>query len=424
MSEPIETANHDAANHDGRSPRTAAATSETATSETATSETAASEHLRILSLESRRASEIAALIRKMGGEPTVAPSMQEVPLDECPEVLAFGEQLREGEIDAIVFLTGVGATALLDRLSPHDGRDETIARIDALQVFIRGPKPAAVLKNWGVHVDVRAPEPNTWEDLVAAIDAAGVSLDGRTGAVQEYGKPNTDLHAALAQRGAGVVSVPVYRWQMPDDVEPLREAARGLCARRFDVLMITSAQQIRHLLLAADQADCGDALRNVLKQTPIASIGPTATQTLRELGVCEAARRRGQRLAAALVPWRIEKEQEETGPREERRRRLPRQERPQGFQEAEASVAEASATERPGTERQGIERQGTTRPTGTLRFASPASGPDRTLPRPNAQLTSGTTQPGIRFRLSACTVRSSRSTLTRLRFNPLEPSRG
>ena len=37
--------------------------------------------LRVLSLESRRSGEMAELIRKHGGEPVVAPSMREVPLD-------------------------------------------------------------------------------------------------------------------------------------------------------------------------------------------------------------------------------------------------------------------------------------------------------------------------------------------------------
>ena len=208
--------------------------------------------------------------------------MQEVPLDRCPEVLAFGEALAAGRVDGIVFLTGVGAEALLARLEPVYGRDETIARIDTLTTLVRGPKPKAVLRKWGVHIDVLAPAPNTWEDLVRTLDESPHSVEGRHVAVQEYGTANLPLHEALRTRGAEVQSVPVYRWQLPDDPQPLREAAAGLCEEAFDMLLITSAQQLRHLLEVADRDSRRDAVLAALQRVPIMSIGPTATEMLAE----------------------------------------------------------------------------------------------------------------------------------------------
>ena len=261
---------------------------------------------RILSLESRRASEIETLLRKFGAEPTVAPSMQEVPLEASPEVDRFGRALFDGEVDAIVFLTGVGAEALLARLELAYDRDEILSRLDRLKVFLRGPKPAAVLKRWGTHVDVRAPEPNTWNDLVEAIDAAGIPLDGLTVAVQEYGTANLDLHEALRTRGADVISVPVYRWQMPDDRGPLQQAARDLCDDRFDMLMVTSAQQLRHLIEAADGLGLRERLMIALARTPIASIGPTATLAMADYELTpavEPAHPKMGPLAREAVAW-------------------------------------------------------------------------------------------------------------------------
>ena len=52
--------------------------------------------LRILCLESRRGKEMAKLIANYGGETVVAPSMQEVPLRENHEAIAFGKK-RRGE---------------------------------------------------------------------------------------------------------------------------------------------------------------------------------------------------------------------------------------------------------------------------------------------------------------------------------------
>src|SRR6266516_772336 len=48
--------------------------------------------LRVLSLESRRAAEMAELIRKQGGDPFVAPSMREVAIDENDAVFQFAER--------------------------------------------------------------------------------------------------------------------------------------------------------------------------------------------------------------------------------------------------------------------------------------------------------------------------------------------
>ena len=247
---------------------------------------------RLLSLESRRAEEIRTLLTKFGAEAVVAPSMQEVAIDRCPEVAAFGEALFAGEVDAIVFLTGVGAESLLAGLEPTYGREPVLGRLDRLHTFVRGPKPAAVLKKWGTHIDVRAPEPNTWQDLVAAIDAAGVNLTGKTVAVQEYGSPSLALHDALRERGATVQSVAVYRWQLPDDTAPLSAAVDELIGHRVDALLLTSAQQFRHLLEVAGGRR--EALLDALRGEggiPIASIGPTTTQMLAEYG-----------LAAALEP--------------------------------------------------------------------------------------------------------------------------
>src|ERR1700693_5154414 len=68
--------------------------------------------LRVLSFESRRATEIAELIRRQGGAPFVAPSMREAPIENNPEAFAFAERLFRGEFDMMILLTGVGTRAL------------------------------------------------------------------------------------------------------------------------------------------------------------------------------------------------------------------------------------------------------------------------------------------------------------------------
>ena len=68
--------------------------------------------LRVVSFESRRAAEMAELIRKQGGDPFVAPSMREAPIENNTEAFEFAERLFRGEFDLMIFLTGVGTRAL------------------------------------------------------------------------------------------------------------------------------------------------------------------------------------------------------------------------------------------------------------------------------------------------------------------------
>ena len=79
--------------------------------------------LRVLSLESRRASEIASLISTFGGQPLVAPALREVPLESNTEALDFADALIRGELDIVIFLTGVGTRALAAVVEPRYSRD-------------------------------------------------------------------------------------------------------------------------------------------------------------------------------------------------------------------------------------------------------------------------------------------------------------
>lgn len=238
--------------------------------------------LRVLSLESRRAVEIEKLIRGQRGIPWVAPSMREVPLAGNALALAFAERLFRGEFDIVILLTGVG-TRFLNQVI--EARWPAGAFADALRrvsVIVRGPKPMAVMREWGVPVAALAPEPNTWREVLAVIPDVG----GQRIAVQEFGRSSRALLDALTEKGAIVTPVPVYQWDLPADLEPLREAARRLAAGEFDVLLLTSGMQIEHLLRTAAQLGLEEAVRRQLQHhMAVASIGPSTTEALADLGI-------------------------------------------------------------------------------------------------------------------------------------------
>lgn len=243
--------------------------------------------LRVLALESRRAGEMAKLISAYGGKAIVAPSMREVPLESNAEAIAFGRTLASGGFDIVIFLTGVGTRALarvVQTIYPIERFAEALRRIP---IVARGPKPVAALKELGVPVTLAVPEPNTWRDLLRALDEESDSLPlaGRRVAVQEYGVSNPELLAGLVERGANVTRVPVYQWALPEDTGPLRAAVQAIVRGEIDVAVFTTSVQIVHLLQIAREMNLEQQVREGLARIVVGSIGPVTSEELREQGI-------------------------------------------------------------------------------------------------------------------------------------------
>src|SRR5713226_4816594 len=126
--------------------------------------------LKVVSFESRRASEIAQLIRKQGGEAIVAPSMREMPIERNEEAFRFAGQLFAGQFDMIILLTGVGTRILNQTLATRYAPERFAEALRAITVVARGPKPVGVLREMKVPVTIAVPEPNTWREVLAATE--------------------------------------------------------------------------------------------------------------------------------------------------------------------------------------------------------------------------------------------------------------
>jgi uroporphyrinogen-III synthase len=243
--------------------------------------------LRVLSLESRRAAEMAKLIAHYGGQAIVAPSMQEAPLESNREALDFVRTLVQGGFDMVILLTGVGTRALTRLAETIYSREQWVAALRQVTVVARGPKPVAALTELGVPVSVAAPEPNTWRQVLGALDERSdlFPLRGRRIAVQEYGAANPELLAGFAERGASVTRVPIYEWALPDDTGPLRAAVQAVVRGEVDVALFTTSIQVIHLLRIAMELGLEEALLRSFAHIVVGSIGPVTSEALREHGL-------------------------------------------------------------------------------------------------------------------------------------------
>ncbi len=236
--------------------------------------------MTVAAFESRMAAKFTRLIERYGGRPLVTPVLREVPLQDNSAVHAFGVRLMAGRVDLLILLTGVGTTTLFDLLKTRYRWPSIVDALQGVTIIARGPKAVAALKAAGIQATLTVPEPNTWVDLISTLDEYR-SVKRLRVAVQEYGVSNPDLLHALEQRGAEVFPVQIYKWALPEDLDPIRHTLDDIIAGRASVILITNAAQVDHVMQVLEQDGKVEALRAALKKMVVASIGPIASERLR-----------------------------------------------------------------------------------------------------------------------------------------------
>jgi len=239
---------------------------------------------RIALLEARMSAEMASMVERFGGTPYSVPAVRESPLDLPEETTAFVDALCAGRFDVVVFMTGVGATALLKEAEKRGQLDAALVALRGATTVCRGPKPVAVLRRNDVQVNFTAAEPHTTTELLQALEA--FDLKSKSIALVHYGERNDHAADALKGRGAALSEICLYEWRLPDDVTPLRQLIDEIIDGTIDALAVTSQIQIRHLFEIADKLGKHSELADALnRRTVVAAVGPVCAAALRSYGV-------------------------------------------------------------------------------------------------------------------------------------------
>ena len=239
---------------------------------------------RIGLLEARLSSELAELVRREGGEPVCAPAVAEVPVDVTASVPGLIDDVLAHRVELVVFLTGVGVTALLEQARTIGLYDALVTALSGVQTVCRGPKPAAVLRKHGIPVQLNARSPHTTAELLEVLPEALVARRGI--ALLHDGGGNPPLVDALRTRGARVEELRSYEWRLPDDLGPIEELITELIDGRLDAVAFTNQVQVRHLFQIGARLCRSAALGYSLRhRTVVGSIGPTCSLVLEEHGV-------------------------------------------------------------------------------------------------------------------------------------------
>jgi uroporphyrinogen-III synthase len=203
--------------------------------------------------------------------------------------LASDENLRQATValiaeppDYLVATTGIGMRAWLDTASTWGIGDELLAALRGARIVARGPKASAAVQIGGLEVWQRSPT----ERMGALVELLTAEpLAGKRVAVQEYGMKSPEVTDALVAAGAIVVSVPVYRWQVPDDPSAARRLVQAACQGQVDAITFTSAPAV-HNLFALTSPEEADQLRAALNgPVTAACVGPVCAAGAVEEGV-------------------------------------------------------------------------------------------------------------------------------------------
>lgn len=239
--------------------------------------------LTVAAFENRMGPEMTGLIERYGGRPMVAPALREVPLEDNREALQFGARLLADQVDMLILMTGVGLDTLMSVLKTAHPLESITEALRRVTLVARGPKPVAVLKQLGLTPTFTVPEPNTWRDLLNMLDTSCPVLGLRV-ALQEYGATNAELLEELRERGATITRVPVYRWALPEDLSLLRDALGNIASGQVNVLLITNAVQVDHVMQVLTKDGRVDQFTQALTRMVVASVGPIASERLRQYG--------------------------------------------------------------------------------------------------------------------------------------------
>ena len=233
-------------------------------------------------LESRSGEQLADIVRKYGGKPFLAPALAEIPDIDHTHISGLINSWEGTPPDIFIFQTGVGVKALFATVDQLHLTEKLLRFLELAIVVVRGPKPTAILRSRNSRIDLRADDPYTTKQILAALN--GINLMGKKIVVQRYGNTNFELQQELLDKGAKIDEIATYRWSMPD-TQPLIELMDALDKNIIDMVCFTSASQVENLFTLAQNLNRADHFLASINRSLIASIGPVCSKMLITFGV-------------------------------------------------------------------------------------------------------------------------------------------
>lgn len=231
----------------------------------------------------RRREELGALLQRRGARVVDAPAIRIVPLADDGELRAATQECLAGPLDVVVATTGIGFRGWLEAAEGWGQGAALVKHLAGATLLARGPKARGAIRAAGL-LDAWSPASESSSEVLDHLLERGVA--GYRIAVQLHGEPLPDFVDALRGAGASVVTVPVYRWVLPEDVTPLRRLVELATTGQLDAVAFTSAPAVASMLRIADACGQRETLLAALRRDVLpACVGPVTAGPLERLEV-------------------------------------------------------------------------------------------------------------------------------------------
>ncbi len=238
---------------------------------------------RILILETREEAQFSRVLAEQGADVLQCPmfAIHDAP-DPAPIEAWIGRFIQK-PFDDLVLLTGEGLRRLM-KVARRVGVDQDfVTALGQARKFARGPKPGRALREIGLEPQATTEKPTSEgvAEMLSLLDLRGHRL-----ALQLYpDKDHSGLIAAIKAQGAGVDAVLPYVYDAQAADCNIITAIEEMAVGRIDAIALTSSGQLRRMFDVAQAHGCEARLREGLKRTLIASVGPVVSDQLRAHGL-------------------------------------------------------------------------------------------------------------------------------------------
>lgn len=227
----------------------------------------------------RRSVDLATALERRGAVVHRAPALSIVPNADDAELLRRTRALIEMPPDIVVVTTGVGFRGWMDAAHEHGIDEELTVAFERAHFVARGPKAHGAIQQAGFNADWVA-DSETSAEVGEYLLASGVA--GKRIVVQHHGAGSDGLDELLADAGADVHSVTVYRWGPPPNPDVVRRSALQAASGEADAVLFTSAPGASSWLSVADEVG---ALERIRKRAAsgrllLAAVGPITAAPL------------------------------------------------------------------------------------------------------------------------------------------------
>ncbi len=254
---------------------------------------------------SRRASELAHLIKNFGGVPYIAPTIG-IASRELREAGAeeLVRHVIDGRVDYVVFMTGPGTFTIMDMAEKLGLKQDFIKALNRLTIVARSQKPKSALEKHGVKVDIVPADThdNTAEGIARAMKK--LDLSGKRVAILWHGHQDDSLKKWLEEDGAQVSMFQVYEYALTlsgsgatilgemgfqftaPELKRILELIRDAIDGKIDAITFTSPPSARNLFEVAREHNLRKELVDVMNgKLVVVAVGMPTRRAIEENGV-------------------------------------------------------------------------------------------------------------------------------------------